>query len=944
MANSKSNIYPIQLQNAELNLNKYDAEIKQYSGFNKNNAPFVGGCLSNLFTKDTTIEGADGQNVYIAPNGDIYEAKTDGLYKNGERIIEYPEGTKFYTQEEITLPENLIYYYSDDVYITQLVANKIEFNCLGVKKTVEIQIENAVYFIEHKIYNEKDFYIFVTKQHNQIKAYFFYDDNFLTYYFDSRTVEGGTINIDTHTLFEPCIKFASSDDTVFAVIVNGTSNVLSSGEDYIFVFQFDPINQTVAYLHYRTQVISDDISKVIRNLFYYYFTKDKYYLVGYRQGAAPSADSGNLWLIGSYDLVYDSLNDKYNLKLLTGDYITTYKKNPTFEYKYGYSHILRQYGVLYTLSIPTALTQIRCFGVTDTYFIREVSIGDVVRSDSTGAYTTENVVVNLGALVNDCILTNNGLITGISLPGGIIFATEWNSVDEKNIYFPRDVSQDFFVIYKNINSGKWYKIKEDTPKLKICFNQVVANVNYYKNSFDLDKQSSKLFAPAWNNRAISSSALPGVIYTDQRDVTKNNYYTAKSINEYNLEGNSSILLNPIPVITVVRSDTYAYEWNAIENEVVVNNYVGSNDNNILYLSSFLLNYKQNGKYVFFANRDLMKLPFPSDTNGNVAYSPSLFAQFFSSFGNDIFVKEGSNTYQLSKSNNQPIMSFYLGTLIEGLTDVFILQGQYYGIINNQIFAIQFMNGVVASQTSVVSTIGLQFCGNTPYEALFFSATNRCLYSFNGANVLNPKQFVDKISEVRGYKYNPSTQSIFLLTDIGVIASSLFGIYQIDMTNCIDVFLLDNGLILQDSDNNFRYIRYYKTDDSFTKQNIELETCFYGSNNTLVTINDCLYFRLFSEEAEGGEVEVSATTLNNKGRITEKTVYKIKASDWDPVTKTVYYRYQPKEQRGLGISFKITSPFKIAALSIGTQADAILIDKVSKGAINAPERTSSITEW
>ena len=48
MANSKSNIYPVALQNAELNLNKYDAEIKQYSGFNKNNAPFVGGCLLRL--------------------------------------------------------------------------------------------------------------------------------------------------------------------------------------------------------------------------------------------------------------------------------------------------------------------------------------------------------------------------------------------------------------------------------------------------------------------------------------------------------------------------------------------------------------------------------------------------------------------------------------------------------------------------------------------------------------------------------------------------------------------------------------------------------------------------------------------------------------------------------------------------------------------------------
>ena len=942
MANSKSTIYPIQLQNAELNLNKYDAEIKQYSGFNKNNAPFVGGCLSNIFTKNEIIEGSNGENVYIAPNGDIYQVTTEGLFKNDEKIIEYPENSKFYAEEEVILPENLIYYYNDDVYITQLVTNKIELNCLGIKKTVDINIENAAYFIEHKIYNEKDFYIFVTKQHDQIKAYFFYDDNFLTYYFDNKELG---INLSDKSYFEPCIKFASADETVFTVIQNCINAYSNNYDSYSFVFQFDLVNQNVSYLHYTTIVRADNNSTVMGNLVFYYFTKDKYYLIDYRSGSAPAADSGNLWLIGTYDLVYNTGFNKYYLTLLTGEYTITYKKNPTVEYKYGYSHILRQYGVLYTLSIPSSLTQVRCFGVTDTYFIREVSIGDVVESSSAGSYTTENVVVNLGALVNDCILTNNGLITGISLPGGIILATEWNSVDDKNIYFPREASQEFFVIYKNINSGKWYKIKEDTPKLKLCNNQIVSNVNYYKNSFDLDKQSSKLFAPAWNNRAIFSSVLPSAI-SSSIDATKNNYYTAKSINEFNLADNSSILLNPIPVIVVVRNDTYPYEWDTIENEVFVNNYVGTNDNNILYLSSFLLNYKKNGRYVFFTNRNLMNLPFPSDTNGNVAYSPSLFTEFISSFGNDVFVREGSNTYQLSRSNNQPIMSYYLGTLIEGLTDVFILQGQYYGIINNQIFSIQFYNGVVASQTSVVSVEGLQFCGNTPYEALFFSKTNRCLYSFTGANILQQKQFVDKIKVVKSYKYNPATQSIFLLTDIGVIVSSLFGIYQIEMPEAEDMFLLDNGIVLTDNLGNYRYVRYYKedVDEDYVKQNIQLETCFYGMNNQTVTINDCLYMRLFSEEHEQGELEVSATTISNTGRVTEKTTFRIRAKDWDKETNTIYLRYQPKEQRGLGISFKINSPFKIAALSVGSIADAILIDKVSKGAINAPAVKSQNVEW
>ena len=55
MANAKANIYPVQLQGAELNLNKFDAEIKQYSGFNKNNSPFVGGCLSTPYSISYTF-------------------------------------------------------------------------------------------------------------------------------------------------------------------------------------------------------------------------------------------------------------------------------------------------------------------------------------------------------------------------------------------------------------------------------------------------------------------------------------------------------------------------------------------------------------------------------------------------------------------------------------------------------------------------------------------------------------------------------------------------------------------------------------------------------------------------------------------------------------------------------------------------------------------------
>jgi hypothetical protein len=221
-----------------------------------------------------------------------------------------------------------------------------------------------------------------------------------------------------------------------------------------------------------------------------------------------------------------------------------------------------------------------------------------------------------------------------------------------------------------------------------------------------------------------------------------------------------------------------------------------------------------------------------------------------------------------------------------------------------------------------------------------------LYSFTGANILQQKQLVDKISEVRNYLYNPATQTVFLITDIGVLFYGLFGMFLLEYTNISNIFLLDNGIVMSDNNGNYRYIKYYldEGDTDYTKENINVETSFYGMNNEVVTINDCLYFRIFSEEHEEGDLKVSATTISLSGRKTEETTFKIKASDWDKITHTIYLRYQPKTQRGLGVAFAIDSPFKIASLSVGSQADAILVDKVSKGAINAPQRTSNNTEW
>lgn len=972
MANSKSNIYPIQLQGADLNLNKFDAEIKQYSGFNQNNAPFVGGCLSNLFTKNEQITDGNADNVYIAPNGDVYRVDDNAFYKNDEILFEreqvfnYDRKSRRLDITEMFQDEKDEVVFICEKYVDKLIyVTQVQKKINGENYQACIHIGDKVFYASMPLSG----YNFVGFSVNAVKTSS--NNSNLELYLFSFEIYAATNAISNPkaaiALFECCINkntgatfskwgttptyisFYSDYELNNIPVVKTKYN--AQYQDDVILFGFGALKYFLTLTGYdenglpnytQTQLTTLTLNAATghnlssTDISDYFFTDDKCFLLTGRSAVAKAF----LW--GNWNISQDNTAIVVNGSNIGSFAADIYKPVASLNSLFNrFSPVI----IYLFYNSSNNLSGVSAVGTAKQY--RCVTVGSETED-------LKKYHLNIGIKINNFILANNGQYTGFcnvqaeNNPTddyeviGCLLLAGWNNIDINKVFtFRTSYNENLnmpYIIYQDAISKKWYKIATvEYNKIMKKENQLVVNWQQLHNAYDLNTGKVLTFAPSWNNDCGSFDRLYNY-YVIPLTMTQNNYYIATSINEYSQENNPSIILNPVPVAYAPYISGIHY-FNVFTNYPNVNFYSGTNATDVKYNRSF--NTKTG---LGFADRNLEGLPFPIDTNGNVAYSPSLFAEFFSSFGNDVFVKEGNNAYQLSKYNNQPIMSFYLGTLVEGLSEVFVLQGQYYGIINNQIFALQFYNGVVSSQTSVVSVQGLQFCGNTPYEALFFSKTNKCLYSFTGANILNSKQFVDKIEVVKDYEYNPSTQSIFLLTDIGIIVYSLFGTYQIDIPNANKMYLLNNGVCIVDEDNNFRYVRYYKAED-YLKENIKLETCFYGMNNQTVTINDCLYMRIFSEEHDEGDLEVSATTLSLKGRVTEKTTFKIKADDWDKETHTIYLRYQPKEQRGLGISFKVESPFKIAALSVGSQADAILVDKVSKGAINAPfTNKSSTIEW
>jgi hypothetical protein len=932
MANSKSSIYPIQLKNAELNLNKYDAEIKQYTGFNKNNAPFVGGCLSNLFTKDEVITDSDDSNVYINSDGDIYKVDEEGIYVNEKKVKSFPSGTKFYKQEKIQLKDiDIIKLYNENVYIYRS-EGYLKYHCNQVDNNL-IDL-NSIDEPKCDIVNYKTKYIFTAKKVNYmvyngvititdtVNIIIIENDNIV--FQQSYTYN---LNMLGNAYYCGCGVYCFDEGCIFSPNIVKTSSPI----DYKFISFSDYSVTTIPDL-----IDTPEQKWMANKLGYYIMTNDGHFYIAWAPGGSKSYPNQNI-TYNALTAGYFNYNNGVIVNPLSG--LSLSSESVTYATR-GFLGVYnsRFFSGAYRF---TANGVSRCAAYASIYNFHNVNYFTFTGKDVIG-----NCYINTGSyckLGNFKVLIYDNQVIGISvidkttdiLNEGFcgVLLTDWNSVDGDTII----LIDDDTIIYKNINDNCFYRIKLSIPELMIKYNQVVVNAAICENSIDIKKNKFLCFAFDWNCTYFSNEFVT-------HEPSENAVFIASAVNEYDLKDNASILLNQQPVYRIVGNSNlsiYDLNLNVGKNPVsaVINVYIDSIDNvNAKYFTSI-----KSG--AIFYNNNLEGLPFPNTTDGNVLYSPSLFSEFYSNLNSDVFIKCNNNTYQLSKQGNEAVMSYYLGTLIENFDYVFIIQGQYYGIMNNQICIVAFNNGVLVNVNNIVSVEGLQFCGNTPYQAIFFSKTNRCLYAFTGANVLNVMQTIDKISEVRDYKYNPATQSIFLITDTGVIINGLFGTYQIDYLNITKIFLLNNGFVLNDGSTAYRYIKYYKEeDDGYTKQNIELDTCFYGMDNQTVTINDCLYLRLFSEEHEEGSLEVSAVTLSLKGRKTEKTTFKIKAGDWDKETHTIYLRYQPKEQRGLGISFKINSPFKIASMSVGSQPDAILIDKVSKGAINAPLSTSSNINW
>lgn len=479
--------------------------------------------------------------------------------------------------------------------------------------------------------------------------------------------------------------------------------------------------------------------------------------------------------------------------------------------------------------------------------------------------------------------------------------------------------EDDHILYYH-DSLSWQKVtitSDITAATMTMMNEryLLINTNKYLNCYDTQDGRWHHFASDWNDRAVFTS--PNI-----KDTSVNNlsdYISKCTLYGFASTQNANYQATNDPFVSSAWMIEGQYITSASITSDLIRGYTpDQHDIDIYYgpisTDNTAVKYKYsmdfNVKYINAKNVGSAAL-------AEFTLIPSIFAQFVRGFINKGIIIDNGHSYIQKYSNGiNPIFAIDFVSQLEGIEAAFIIQGQYFVVINGSIYRYIDENTPVEP---IVNIDAMELVGYSPYMAIFWSYTNKTFYNFTGDNMLNPLVQADEINEIKHSGFNPNTLSIYVVTDTSVLILAQDHLAKIEQTykKC---FALINGLALA-SDDKAILLSYNKL-EGYDVMPIELETELYGLGNSIKSVNDCVYIRLWCDEPRADKVELSSETLNETGFLSGKEVKTITKDMWDKNSHTCFIRYQPKFQAATGFSFKIKSPFPIVSIQISAKAETV----------------------
>lgn len=557
----------------------------------------------------------------------------------------------------------------------------------------------------------------------------------------------------------------------------------------------------------------------------------------------------------------------------------------------------------------------------------------------------------------------DGFISGISYGNkGSIgkLLTEWDSVDEG---FNIKTVDDNTVIYKDnyYNRVKYIRAKpfselsdnEAIEKIQIVFDRYIfINTDKELNCYDFINKEWESWGSDWNNRILNgftySQQLPEMFEsTTNRTVNnwttvvwkngltgyKNNWYQTGSAGSGQFVNYSAVdafapsrqlpynsfsrVINGHEYIIAGDSEVgveYFFSGNKSSTSTIIPSYyctfrTGENNGNIF-------------NYNYYDNK-LEGMVYPIAPSGTILNNfPVVGVDFVTSYNGKYGIKLDNTLYTITYDGIKPIGLYNTTSLVENADVFFIVQGQYYAVINDYICSISYnSSNVINSVEQLVNINGMKYIGAFPSVAYFWSEANKALYAFTGDADLQLFVQTDRINTVYNYLYSPSKEWIYLATDDGLYVFTQSNVFRIkQFTNVNQLYETDRPYDVLVDDGN-TYFLSLTPQEGYDTIPIEIETEFFGPGNFGTAIIDCWLIRLYKgDEDYNNKIEYTVTTLTDKVKTVESKSIKLKESDFDE-NDNAFIRLQPAGMRGEGVSLKLKSYYPISMIGVSMTNDA-----------------------
>ena len=932
MANQKaSKINDIPLLTRDLCLNVFDGEIKPYQGFRKNNAPFFGGVLSPFYCKKQSIAS---KNTFVSEDETVYFFTNFGLYAN-----EYDGKHKLLDMTQTS-------------FVSKKVVKFDGYEILAISPYVKTLKPETIKDVEMDydiLAAGSDSLLYILRSDGtatNLNIPYNYGDR--VYLFKSYKGIGYSIAIGEQTYFGSTTSHGANNPKQWSMISGSNRNVynqVSTDNSSSFYSSHDgsfmSLTEGTARLS-GTTVSCSPSDMVMNNKGEVVFKKPilhdgKYYF----RGKVDTSTVDNSYLevdIDTYTYMTSFGSDAPILTNLEcdGNFIqASFGINATndFDVVSKQNNISRQKADFTKVDSETAMTltnvSVERKDMTTHFSKGYKSLVATPDGIYCGTPTTINGSYPGGLstnLTDDIrLLYNDGCISGVSVISGedtigsmvsgygeiydyspVCYASTKNMNGKSFSMVSFKTTEGFVVVSVNVDSN---------TSLKVLDNRyILLGITSYYNAYDTKKKTWKHFAPDFNNRYIFMTDYSGSYST--WETYQNNGKAATAVSAYG--ANYEVLNTPFPAtifapynfllpkdITVLKG--YGLDCYSPDTDVDIYYGLQETDGNA---PEYKESWRNGSSY---SNPKLAGTFYAFNT----AVVPSIFSDFIEGHTNKGIIVESGHSYFQSYANaTRPIYLIDISTQLEGIEGYFIIQGQYFAIVNGVIY--RFTQ--TGFNDSIVQVDNMKLLGFTPYEAIFWSETNKTIYSFTGDSLLTPFTQADSIETIYSSKYNPNTQSVYILTDDGAYIFSSEQLLRLEYTQYKETFITKKGVCFK-NDNELLFISYNKA-DGYEVLPIELETEFYGEGNSIKSVNDCVYIRFFSKDMAIGKIEISSSTLTEGTYTTDTKTIAVSSNMWDKVHKTLFIRYQPRYQSATGFNVKIKSPFAIATLQISNTPETV----------------------